>query len=244
MFAFWDELELRTPSTRLLEWNTPSRSHARGEHVILNLLEIILMKSQAMISAAVLSFAFFSGSVQARAAQADSNPSTGHALAMRMVPAQVVVTKTIDAKKAQAGQQFEMELSSKVKLQSGQELPKGAVLVGTIVTDEVNAKGTSKLSLRFTQARLKDGKTVPVQAVITGAYSQDSLNAQYGNSGWAPGQINVQQNGTLGSLNLISQVGGNDSGTFETKKDNVKLDRGSALSLAIAPGEGSSATGN
>jgi hypothetical protein len=202
------------------------------------------MKSQAMISAAVLCFAFFSGSVQVCAAQTDSNSSTGKALAMRMVPAQVVVTKTIDAKKAQAGQQFEMELSSKVKLQSGQELPKGAVLVGTIVTDEMNANGTSKLSLRFTQARLKDGKTVPVQAVITGAYSQDSLNAQYGNSGWAPGQTNVQQNGTLGGLNLISRVGGGDSGTFETKKDNVKLDRGSALSLAIAPGEGSTSTGN
>ena len=201
------------------------------------------MKSQAIISAAILSFAFFSGAVRVSAAQADTN-STDHALAMRMVPAQVVVTKTIDGKKSQAGQQFELELTSKAKLQSGQELPKGSVLMGTIVTNEMNSKGTSKLVLRITQARLKDGKTIPVQAVITGAYSQDSLNAQYGNSGWAPGQINVQQNGTLGSLNLISRVGGTDSGTFETKKDNVKLDRGSALSLAIAPGEGTTSTGN
>ena len=204
------------------------------------------MKSQAMLtmSVAALSFAFFSGAVQARAAQSDSNSSPDHALAMRMVPAQVVVTKTIDAKKAQPGQPFEVELTSKVKLQSGQELPKGSVLVGTIVTNELNSKGTSKLTLRFTQARLKDGKTIPVQAVITGAYSQDSLNARYGNSGWAPGQISVEQNGTLGSLNLSSRVGGGDSGTFETKKDNVKLDRGSALSLAIAPGEGTTSTGN
>lgn len=202
------------------------------------------MKSQAMISAAILSFVLFSGSVQARAAQADSDSSSGHALAMRMVPAQVVVIKTIDAKKAQTGQQFELELSSKVKLQSGQELPKGSVLLGTIVTNDMNSNGTSKLVLRITQARLKDGKTVPVEAVITGAYSQDSLNARYGNSGWTPGQVNVQQNGTLGSLNLTSRVGAGDSGTFETKKDNVKLDRGSALSLAIAPGEGTTSTGN
>jgi hypothetical protein len=204
------------------------------------------MKSQAMISmsAAVLSFAFFSVAAQARAAQADSNSSPDRALAMRMVPAQVVVTKTLDAKKAQAGQQFEVELSSKVKLQSGQELPKGSVLMGTIVTNDMNSKGNSKLSLRFTQARLKDGKTVPVQAVITGAYSQDSLNARYGTSGWAPGQVNVEQNGTLGSLNLTSRVGDNESGTFETKKDNVKLDRGSVLSLGIAASEGSASTGN
>lgn len=204
------------------------------------------MKSQAMItmSAAVLSFALFSGTVQTRAAQTDSNSSPDHALAMRMVPAQVEVIKTIDAKKAQAGQEFELQLTSKVKLQSGQELPKGSVLVGTIITSELNSNGNSKLVLRIKQARLKDGKTIPVQAVITGAYSQDSLNARYGNSGWAPGQVNVQQNGTLGSLNLSSQVGSGDSGTFQTKKDNVKLDRGSALSLAIAPGEGSTSTGN
>ncbi len=204
------------------------------------------MKTQAMItmSAAVLSFAFFSVTAQARAAQADSNSSPDRALAMRMVPAQVVVTKTLDAKKAQAGQQFEVELSSKVKLQSGQELPKGSVLMGTIVTNDMNSKGNSKLSLRFTQARLKDGKTVPVQALITGAYSQDSLNARYGTSGWAPGQVNVEQNGTLGGLNLTSRVGDNESGTFETKKDNVKLDRGSVLSLGIAASEGSASTGN
>jgi hypothetical protein len=204
------------------------------------------MKTQAIISmsAAVLSFAFFSTAVQARAAQADSSSSPDRALAMRMVPAQVVVTKTLDGKKAQAGQQFEVQLSSKVKLQSGQELPKGSVLLGTIVTDDMNSKGTSKLSLRFMQARLKDGTTVPVQAVITGAYSQDSLNARYGNSSWTPGQINVEQNGSLGSITLTSRVGGNESGTFETKKDNVKLDRGSTLSLAIAPSEGTTSTGN
>ena len=204
------------------------------------------MKTQAMISmsAAVLSFAFFSVTAQAHATQADSNSSPDRALAMRMVPAQVVVTKTLDAKKAQAGQQFEVELSSKVKLQSGQELPKGSVLMGTIVTNDMNSKGNSKLSLRFTQARLKDGKTVPVQALITGAYSQDSLNARYGTSGWAPGQVNVEQNGTLGGLNLTSRVGDNESGTFETKKDNVKLDRGSVLSLGIAASEGSVSTGN
>jgi len=204
------------------------------------------MKSQVKVSmsAAVLCFAFFSGAVQARAAQTDSNSSPDRALAMRMVPAQVVVTKTIDAKKSQAGQPFEVVLTAKVKLQSGDELPKGSVLLGTIVSNEANSNGTSKLVLRITQARLKDGKTIPVQAVITGAYSQDSLNARYGNSGWAPGQVSVEQNGTLGSLNLSSHVGSGDSGTFQTKKDNVRLDRGSALSLAIAPGEGSTSTGN
>ncbi len=203
------------------------------------------MKSQAMISlsAAVLSFAFFSGTVQARAAQGESsNSSADRALAMRMVPAQVTMTKTLDAKKAQAGQQFEAELNSNVKLRGGQELPHGTVLVGTIVSDEMNSKGTSKLALRFTQARLKDGKTIPVQAVITGIYSEGSLNAQYGNNTWTPGQVDLQQNAAIGGLSLHSHIGAADSGTLETKKDNVKLNRGSALSLAITSDQGSGAS--
>jgi hypothetical protein len=199
------------------------------------------MKSQAMISlsAAVLSFAFFSSAVQARAVQGDSsNSSAEHALAIRMVPAQVTITKSLDAKKAQAGQQFETELSSKVKLQGGHELPRGTVLVGTIVSDELNSNGTSKLTLRFTQARLKDGKTIPVQAVITGIFSEGSLNAQYGNNTWTPSQINILQSSAVGGLSLRSHIGGADSGTLETKKDNVKLNRGSALSIAITSDQG------
>lgn len=197
------------------------------------------MKSNVMvsISAAIFSLTFFSGTFQVYAQNGTSgadNRSAERAISQRMVSAQTVVNKVLEGKKTKSGEGFEVELVQKVKLSDGQELPRGTTLAGTIVTDDMQA-GSSKLVVRFTEARVKGGKTIPVQAVVIGLYDQGSLNAQYGNTGWNPGQVDVEQNSAAGGLSLHSRAGSGDSGTFESKKDNVKLDRGSALFVAIAP---------
>lgn len=201
------------------------------------------MKSEALlsISAAILSLAVFPTAINAQSTPSADNNSAEHALSLRMVPAQTVFDKALEGKNAQAGQEFQVTLVQKVKLNDGQELPKGTVLAGTIVN-----YANAKLSVRITQAKLKDGKLIAIQAVITGLYDSGSLNAQYGTNSWTPGQVNVQQNSAVDGLRISSRVGTADSGTFEAKKENVKFDRGNALFLAIAPSEGSgtaSATG-
>ncbi len=202
------------------------------------------MKSEAAIalSTAVLSLAFLSGSFQA---QAESTQSTSQAkaLAARMVPAQAQFSKTLEGSKVQAGQQFEVSLVQKVKLSDGQELPRGTVLEGKIVTDKMQASGNSKLVLRFTDAKLKDGKSIPIQAVATGLYSEGSMDAQYGNSDWNPSELAVEQLNATGGLSLHSSIGSSNSVTLESKKDDVKVDHGSALFLAIAPSKVSPLTG-
>ena len=207
------------------------------------------MKREAMLSlsAAVLYLGFFPIAAQARPLDTSSSTmsnsiSAQKAVAQRMVPAQAELKNTIDAKNAQDGQEFQAILNDKVELKNGQELPRGTVLVGKIVTDQVHASGKSKLTLRFTQARLKDGKMVPIKAMITGAYSQSDPEAQYG-SGWTPSQLQIEQLSAIHSgLDLHSSVTARNSGMFEAaKKDDVKLDRGSNFSLAIAPGRNSRA---
>jgi hypothetical protein len=202
------------------------------------------MKFEGTISlcSVILSAAFLSSTIQsnAQSGAADGNASVEHSTSLHMVPAPTVFNKSLEGKNIKPGQEFELSLTQKVKLNDGQELPKGTVLVGTIVTDDMQ-NGKSKLSFRIVQARVKDGKTIPIQAVATGLYDQGSLNAQYGNDGWTPGQVNVQQDKAAGGLTLHSQVGSSESGLLESKKDNVKIDRGSALFLAIAPGQSSSA---
>ena len=199
------------------------------------------MKREATISlsAAVLSLAFLSGSAQAQGNNS-SNLASEQAEAQQMVPAQATFDKSFDAKKAQQGQQFEVTLNQNVKLKDGEELPHGTVLEGKVVTDNVQSSSGSKLVLRFAQAHLKDGKTIPIRATITGVYSQGSLDAEYG-SDWTPTQIDIEQEGAMHGVDLHSRIGAENSGTFEAKnKGDVKFDRGSALSLAIAPGQSSS----
>lgn len=194
------------------------------------------MRSSMLVSitAAFVFLSFLPSVNQARAQSGADNNAAGQAVSQKMVSVQTVVNKSLESKKAKTGDAFEVEIVQKAKLSDGQELPRGATLAGTIVSDDVQS-GKSTLTLRFTEARLKGGKTIPVQAVITGLYDSGSLNAQYGNTGWTPGQVDVQQNAAPNGLTLHSHAGNDDSGTFESKKDNVKLDRGSALFLGVAP---------
>ena len=199
------------------------------------------MKREALfcLSSAILSLALLPGVIQAQSnASASADSSAEHAMSLRMVPAQTVFDKSLDGKGLQAGQEIQVTLVQKIKLNDGQELPKGTTLAGTVVSNGKASNGNTKLSVRFTEARMKGGNTLPILAVVTGLYSGGSLNAQYGSNSWTPGQVNVEQSTAVSGLVLSSRVGTGDSGSFETKKDTVKIERGNALFLAIAPAEG------
>jgi hypothetical protein len=199
------------------------------------------MKREALfsISSAILTLALLPAVLQAQSnASAAGETSAEHAQSLRMVAAQTVFDKSLDGKGLQPGQEIQVTLVQKIKLNDGQELPKGTTLAGTVVSNGKASNGNTKLSVRFTEARVKGGKTIPVQAVVTGLYDGGSLNAQYGTNSWTPGQVNVEQSSAVSGLVLSSRVGTGDSGSFETKKDTVKIDRGHALFVAIAPGEG------
>ena len=199
------------------------------------------MKREALfcLTSAILSLALLPGVLQAQSnSSAAADTSAEHAQSLRMVPAQTVFDKSLDGKGLQTGQEIQVTLVQKIKLNDGQELPKGTTLAGTVVSNGKASNGSTKLSVRFTEARLKGGKALPIQAVVTGLYDGGSLNAQYGTNSWTPGQVNVEQNSAVSGLVLSSRVGAGESGSFETKKDAVKIDRGHALFLAIAPGEG------
>jgi len=201
------------------------------------------MKRQTLlsISSAILSLAILPGIAQAQSSSSAAGGTAERAISLRMVAAQTVIDKTIEGKSLQPGQEFQVTLVQKIKLNDGQELPKGSTLAGTVVSNGKDSSGNTKLGVRFTEARIKGGKTIPIQAVVTGLYSSGSLNAQYGTNSWTPGQVTVEQSNAANSLALSSRVGTGDSGVFETKKDSVKIDRGNALFLAIAPGEGAGA---
>jgi len=66
--------------------------------------------------------------------------------AMEMVPADAALVHPLDAHKVQSGQLFKAALNDTVHLKNGPVLPRGTVLVGTVVTDQMKPYGTSKAS--------------------------------------------------------------------------------------------------
>jgi hypothetical protein len=171
------------------------------------------------------------------------NQASANQEAEQMVPANAHLTKALDARKMQSGARFEAIVDGTVHLKDGTELPHGTVLVGDVATDHMQQSGTSRLALRFTEAKLKNGKTVPIQAMIAGitgpANSYGYMENGSGPPSWNPQMLQVDEIGAMHDVDLHSRIVGDNSGVFVTnKKDDVKLAAGSQFSLAIAATKG------
>jgi hypothetical protein len=150
-----------------------------------------------------------------------------------MVPADATLSEPLDAKKLQAGQQIHAALSGKVQLKNGTELPKGTVLVGSVVAGDQAAANGSKLVLRFATAQLKDGKTVPVKVTIVGVFAPGNESSMLSNE-WSKKSGVIDQLNVFSGVNLHSDTASDDSGAFVSSgKGSVKVMKGSGLSLAI-----------
>lgn len=156
-----------------------------------------------------------------------------------MVPAQAHLVSTLDARKIKTGSSFRAELSNTIHLKNGTELPRGTSLIGRVVTDHMQADGTSRLALLFTRAQLKNGKAIPIKATIVG-YAPASSMSSYGYDAtpantWTSSTLQVDQLGAISGVDLHSKIGSKNSGVFVSrKKDEMRFSSSGQFALAIA----------
>jgi hypothetical protein len=204
------------------------------------------MKREAVfslsIAAACLVFAG-PGFAQTQNTDPAANSVSAQQEAQMMVPAQVALTKTLDAKKDKPGEQFRAKLDRTVHLKNGTELPHGTILIGEVTSDDMQLSGNSRMALCFTEAKLKDGKTIPLKAMIVGVQPPDGdvpmEQYQPYELPWNDRTLQVDQLGVISGVDLHSRIASRNSGVFVTKtKDDVKLSGGSQLTLALAAQSG------
>ncbi len=216
-----------------------------------------MKRTGAAISLSVAAFSFallapnFAEAQNAQTAESQVSQSTvnsnaGRQEAAEMVPARAALVRTLDAKNDRPGEQFVAKLSQTVHLKDGQELRNGTELIGVVSTDDMQnagTSGTSRLALRFTEAKLKDGKVIPIKATIVGVFGPEAENSQGYDvqagdqqpNFWNKGTLQVDQIGAMSGVDLHSKIASRNSGVFvSSKKDDVKLKYGSELTLAIA----------
>ncbi len=174
---------------------------------------------------------------QGPGANSDSAAGDSHATA-GLVPAEVMLIKSLDARKDQPGATFEARLKSTIHLKNGTELPTGTLLEGKVATPESKDAKASQLSLIFTDAKLKGGKDVPIQATIVGladpALGTDSSATSDGPAAWNGTTTQIDLTGALDNVDLHSTIGGDNSGTLVASgKGNVKVSSGVRISLAL-----------
>jgi hypothetical protein len=168
----------------------------------------------------------------ANSAAADSRVTAG------LVPAEVELNKSLDARRDQPGATFEATLKSTVHLKNGTELPKGTLLEGKVGTADAKGTGASQLALVFTDAKLRGGKDVPIQATIVGladpAIGTDTNSAYDGPIAWNGTSTRIDLTGALNNVDLHSTIGGESSGTLVASgKGGLKLSAGVRISLAL-----------
>ena len=205
------------------------------------------MKREFLIafSAAALLF-FCSPLTHAQSQNAQSTSTNGNSSARaqeeasQMVPAHATLEQTVDAKDYHAGEQLRARLGEDVQLKNGPNLPNGTVLIGEVSAVSTQA-GSSRLALRFTQARLNNGATVPIKAMIV-AIEAASLPPVDGESSavptrdlWNSHVYRVDQVRAVSGADLHSSITSRDSAVIVSpKKNDVKIGEGSRIDLALA----------
>lgn len=181
---------------------------------------------------------------------ASTNLQQGRMDALEMVRGTVALTRGLDADKDHDGSQFEAKLTHPVHLKNGPKLAKGTVLMGTVENDDMQVAGKSKLAVRFTEAKMGNGETVPIKATIVQVYppvgltqdgsplpdeSSPGYDADDHANEWNRSELTIDQIGALKDVDLHSRLASLNSGVFvSTKKDDVKLMKGSRMELALA----------
>ncbi len=155
-----------------------------------------------------------------------------------MIPVDASLQRNLDARKDKPGAEFEARLNSTVHLKNGPKLPSGTMLLGTVTTDHMRVRGTSRLALRFTEAKLKDGKDIPIKATIVNVSQPNYGYSMDGTSPaliWSDKTLQVDELDALSGVDLHSKISAKNSGVFIShKKDNMKLSAGTRFTLAIA----------
>ena len=183
--------------------------------------------------------------------QSSSVQSPPSAHIVQMVNLVTTVDKTVDTKKARAGDPFTARVATAGKLDDSTDVPAGSILEGHVdsVTPSEN-KGDSVLTVTIDKLAIKNGKEVPVKATITrvdstspdsgddkgysepSAYRVTSIPSTKPASMQDPNAPKMPR--AVPDLTLKSSPHDATSGTFTYAKKNLRLNSSFQLQVSVA----------
>lgn len=166
-----------------------------------------------------------------------------------MVSVGATLEKTLDAKKAKAGDPVSAKVSTAAQLSDGTKVPIGSVLTGHI--DSVTPsekKSDSIVTLTFDKLEIRNGNQIDVKATLVSAMttapsgSGGPYDAGLARQGAAPNANSNAQNNTGGigpphpidGLTVTGSPHDASSGTLTQSKGNVHLSSGVDLVFSVA----------
>lgn len=184
---------------------------------------------------------------------ADAQDGSAQTIQMTTVPASV--DKTVDTKKAKAGDAFTAKTTASTTLNDGTNVPAGSVLEGHVDSATPSEhKSDSTLVLTIDKVQIKGGKEIPVKAMIvrvatfehelggSGHSTDRAFDTSPRDSARMNGDNGAGQDASSGphsvpGLTLTSAATDANSGTLTQAKGNVHLSNENQIqvSLAVVP---------
>jgi hypothetical protein len=166
---------------------------------------------------------------QPRAATDTATPRTSQkAGQLQAASVSAELTKSVDTKKAQVGDEINAKITNDAKLPDGTELPKGTKLVGNVVDVKAKSKdeNDSHLVLVLNRVVLKDGHEMPIKAAVT------SMTAPASNA-----SFDMPSGGSMGGGS--AEAGGSSAGASSTPSASnpTTVSDGTSGSAQVATGE-------
>lgn len=175
---------------------------------------------------------------QPRAATDTATPQTSQkAGQLQAASVSAELTKSVDTKKAQVGDEINAKITNDAKLPDGTELPKGTKLVGNVVDVKAKSKdeNDSRLVLVLNRVVLKDGHEMPIKAAVT-SMTAPASNASFDMPSVGGGSVGggAPSGGGRGS----AEAGGSSAGASSTPSTPTPgMSGGTSGSAQVAKGE-------
>lgn len=175
--------------------------------------------------------------------------SVAAAQTITMVNVGATLEKTVDAKKAKAGDPISAKVSTAAQLSDGAKVPIGSIFTGHI--DSVTPsekKSDSIMTVTFDKLQIKNGNQIDVKAVLVSAMSTAPSESGGYDQGLArqgaPNNANSNAQSNTGGfsatphpidgLTVTGSLHDATSGTFTQAKGNVHLSSGVDLVFSVA----------
>jgi len=195
--------------------------------------------------AALLTAAFAAYTMQARGQSAEAGT-------IQMTTVVANVEKSVDSKKAKAGDSFSAKTVAGTTLNDGTVVPAGSVLVGHVDSATPSEhKSDSTLVLTIDKLQVKGGKEIPVKATIMSvATFEQEMGGSSGNPQDRAFDTNARDSARMNGasdaqsaptgphsvpgLTLTSSVKDANSGTLTQAKGNVHLSNENQIQVSVA----------
>jgi hypothetical protein len=144
---------------------------------------------------------------------------------------EVVLTRTLDARKSRVGDVIIARVSEDVRTRDGAQIPKNAKLIGHLTLVQAKGRGSSdsRLGVLFDKAQMRDGREVSLNLAIQSVIPMDEVSPDRSGPDGKTADLN-----TAKTVQIEPSVGDASQGSIlRSNAENLRVESGARFVLSV-----------